>query len=236
VTDYERDEAARARARARARRVDATGRSAERRRLGFGKGKGIETPFVPLSLRLKVSPAYRAQGIHARRVLDFLEREHMHHGGAENGRLAAPYRELVADGVTKRDCSKGIKQLIAYGLIVRTRYGGRLSGRDQPALYRITYLHDHLGDPPTNEWEKVTKADTEAWVSEQKAKAAGDRQRRAAAKPPGNIEGAPQRRGGASPIPRAKSLLDATVRPSIGGQTKDHLRGDHCKADGEVSP
>jgi hypothetical protein len=42
------------------------------------------------------SLTFRALGIHARRILDFLQVEHAAHGCKENGNLGATYRQLEA--------------------------------------------------------------------------------------------------------------------------------------------
>jgi hypothetical protein len=56
--------------------------------------KAATEPFVMLPRSLIQSDAWRSAGINARRFVDFLLLEHMAHGGKENGKLKAPYRQL----------------------------------------------------------------------------------------------------------------------------------------------
>jgi hypothetical protein len=55
-------------------------------------------PWLPIPLKLIESDAWRCLGINDRRVIDFLMREHMRHGGKENGKLKAPQHQLVCPG------------------------------------------------------------------------------------------------------------------------------------------
>lgn len=105
------------------------------------------------------SITFRALGIHARRILDFLLYEHAQHGGRENGNLAAPYRQLEAWGVTAADVSKGMAELMLTGFVERTKEGRRLDGVGVPARYALTWLPTHANssgeEKPTHEWSRV---------------------------------------------------------------------------------
>lgn len=105
------------------------------------------------------SITFRALGIHARRILDFLLYEHAQHGGRENGNLAAPYRQLEAWGVTAADVRKGMAELIHTGFVARTKEGRRLDGVGVPARYALTWLPTNAGssneEKPTHEWSSV---------------------------------------------------------------------------------
>ena len=59
------------------------------------------------------------------RVLVFLMRELLRHGGKGNGQLKAPHRQLVAFGVSASLVSSAIKELEAAGLVRCRRQGRR---------------------------------------------------------------------------------------------------------------
>jgi hypothetical protein len=95
------------------------------------------------------SITYQALGVSARRVLDFLLHEHMSHGGQENGRLAAPYRQLVRWGVTRADIAQGLEELIVAGFVRKTQHGMRTEG-GPPSRFALTWL-------PTDGWDPVKR-------------------------------------------------------------------------------
>jgi hypothetical protein len=107
-------------------------------------------PWVWLTRDLLTSPAWRALGINARRLIDYLLIEHMGHGGTRNGFLLAPWRELELFGIGARHISAAIKEVQRLGL-VRCRHG---VGR-QPNHYSLTWLPLSDGSAPSNEWQAV---------------------------------------------------------------------------------
>jgi hypothetical protein len=104
----------------------------------------------------------------ARSVLDFLELEHLRNAGFENGYLAAPYRQIQATGMSKRDVPKAIQMLKAFGFIARTDVNMRLAGRKNIARYRLTYLPDRSGNMPTDEWRNIERKHLEAFKADSK--------------------------------------------------------------------
>ena len=118
--------------------------------------------WIWLSAQMAGSLPMRALGISARRVLDFLIVEHCGEGGAENGTLAAPYRQLQAFGVTKADIRKGIAELEAAGFVETTFQGLRQAGGGDPSRYALTWLPKHAGAPhaqaASERWRKVAFA------------------------------------------------------------------------------
>ena len=117
-------------------------------------------PFVQLTLELLRSPAWRTRGINCVRLIEFLMIEHMEHGGAENGNLAAPYSQLEDAGIGRRFIAKAIREAEERGL-VQTKRGGK-KGRQvtEMSRYRLTFLStkERTEDKwntevaPTNEW------------------------------------------------------------------------------------
>ena len=70
------------------------------------------------------SPAWRSRSIHCRRLIDFLEIEHLRHGGADNGSLLATYNQLEAFGIGRRFIFGAIREAEQRGPVV-VECGGR---------------------------------------------------------------------------------------------------------------
>ena len=139
-------------------RPDATGRSS-----GKLTGRALKAqqpphgkPWVWHTQELLASPAWKAQRINGRRLIDFLLIEHMAHAGLENGNLLAPYDQLVTFGLARRLIWETIDRAEFCGLI-RVKHGGRWVGTNQPSTYRLTFLSDSDRHVPTDEWKRVSK-------------------------------------------------------------------------------
>lgn len=148
-----------------------TGHSAQTMKLGRAKKWKPTPPFFAYTLELMTSPAFHGLRIPARKIFDFIVIEHMRQGGAENGNLAAPYRQLVEFGISERDISKSINMLIAFGLIRRTDIKDEsqfTAGRRAMARYRLTMIPDKWGNLPSDEWTKISLADVLAFEEEEK--------------------------------------------------------------------
>ena len=138
----------------------------------------IGEEFIPYTLEMIVSPAYRALSLQGRKVLRRLEIEHCSHGGAENGRLPCTYNDFVKYGCWREGISAALNEVVALGFVrimsIGKRPFGDIPGR--PSTYRLTYLHTHDG-PATHEWRKIDSdemaraavkkaiADHEAWLN-----------------------------------------------------------------------
>ncbi len=92
-------------------------------------------PYAAIEHRVLDSPAYAALTFSARSLLTMLARQLTK---SNNGRLQATYKYLQRYGFeSDNTISRGIKDLIAAGLIYRTRCGGFHQG---PSLYAVTWL------------------------------------------------------------------------------------------------
>jgi hypothetical protein len=69
------------------------------------------------------------------RILLFLMREHLRHGGKDNGLLEAPHRQLVATGISAGLVASAILELEAAGLLRCNRRGSRISN-----LFELMWL------------------------------------------------------------------------------------------------
>ena len=92
-------------------------------------------PYAAIEHRVLDSPAYAALTFSAKSLLTMLTRQLTK---SNNGRLQATYKYLQRYGFeSDNTISRGIKDLIAAGLIYRTRCGGFHQG---PSLYAVTWL------------------------------------------------------------------------------------------------
>lgn len=155
------------------KRHDATGRSTGTVRHFGGTAKRwtYGEAFVGEPMSLLESPAYRALNFPALKILGFLKLEHVRHGGAENGRLVAPYRQLERLGITARGVGPALRMLEAFGLVRVTSDGSRLGGRPNAATYALTWLPTCDGSAPTADYKRVTEADIISFKANRKATA-----------------------------------------------------------------
>jgi hypothetical protein len=124
---------------------------------------GHEGAFVAHTPELLASSAWRAMSLHARRVIDLLELEHMAHRGTENAYLKLPWRQMRAAGIGSDFIINTITEVETLGLITVTHRGGHKGGaRQNPSLYKINYLPwkfvpatgPAVYYAPTNEWRE----------------------------------------------------------------------------------
>lgn len=181
------------------------------------KASSIEGPFVARSLAMLESPAWRALPDNARRVLERLECEHMHHGAAENGRLVCTYSDLETVGIRRKSIALAIRQCEALGFLEVTESGGRsISGLRRPSRYRLTYVHNRRAVNerrpalPTHEWRAIS-TDEEALAALAKATA---------------------NRNPGTQAKRRKQNTGGDSAPSAGGDSAPH----DCESLGAVAP
>ena len=147
-----------------------------------------DEPWTWHSYSLLRSDAWRHRSINCARLLDFLELEHLRHGGAENGNLVAPYDQLVKWGLGRRLIRRAIEEAERRGLLIADRGFRTLAdGKVEPTRFRLTYLHSTIRDlktavvtkhAPTNEWRRYKEPLTERNDEERAALAARfDRQK-----------------------------------------------------------
>jgi hypothetical protein len=142
-------------------------------------------PWIWLTRELVKSAAWRSLGINARRLIDFLVLEHMSHGGAKNGFLLAPRRQLEEAGIAARYISGAIAEADRAGLIDVRRGTGK-----RPSVYALTWLPLQDGTPATDRWRGEPAGTTYKGKSQARTKGSRDARSdfpREAATPP--IEG-----------------------------------------------
>ena len=104
-------------------------------------------PWVWQTRELLASDAWRSLGINGRRVIDFLQLEHMGKAGGANGHLKAPHRQLEAFGIGKRHIASAIRKAEKVGLVDCHRGGMKVA-----TTYTLTWLPLHDGTPASNRW------------------------------------------------------------------------------------
>jgi hypothetical protein len=114
----------------------------QRNKMWGGRAAGgppVGQAFVWHTLELVASDAWRFRSAHCARLIDFLEAEHLKHGGAENGSLIAPYSQLQAFGIGRQYINRAIIEAETRKLIEVKR--GGLKGRAMTDLnrFRLTY-------------------------------------------------------------------------------------------------
>src|SRR5438477_11588565 len=77
--------------------------------------------FIWHTRELLMSPAWRTRGISCVRLLEFLEIEHLAHGGVANGSLVAPTDQLERFGISRRLIHPAIAEAEEKGLVVVKR-------------------------------------------------------------------------------------------------------------------
>lgn len=92
------------------------------------------------TLPLLSSPAWRGRSIACVRLIEFLELEHLRHGANDNGRLLAPYTQLVSFGIGRRFIADAIKEAERRGLVSVDRGGKRGTTITEVSRYRLTYF------------------------------------------------------------------------------------------------
>lgn len=136
------------------RRHNVTGRSTGHFTRAIADALKPTPPFAWLTRELIESDALRGLSVNARRFLDFLINEQFANAALENGRLKAPYDQLVAWGLTRECIPAAIEAAIAAGLVRRT--GPRILR--VATTYRLTFyatVNDGVAIPPTNEWKRA---------------------------------------------------------------------------------
>lgn len=117
------------------------------------KGRKTNSPrdgegFIYHTLDLMASPAWRGRSIACARLIDFLELENARHGGKENGRLLAPYTQLVEFGIGRRFIADAIRKAEQRGLIRFERGGKKGTAITEENRFTLTY-----------DWTKHVKTD-----------------------------------------------------------------------------
>lgn len=125
--------------------------------MGRNSRNKLTEQFIAHSREMRESPAWRYLPDNARRILDRLELEHMHHGGAENGCLPCTYSDFVRAGLRRASISLAIRQAEALGFLEVTHRGGRaISDARWPSRYRLTYvLGGGKSTERTDDWKRI---------------------------------------------------------------------------------
>jgi hypothetical protein len=141
-----------------------SGKPGSYKRKDVKEGNGI---FAMHYLELLTSDAWLGQSVPCRRLVDYLEIEHLRHGGFENGRLNAPRVQLIQFGIGRNDVEKARSEAARRGLI-EFRGGERIGPRNAAILYRLTFrktfelneFDKKVWLEPTHEWKRFKEVPT----------------------------------------------------------------------------
>ena len=125
------------------------------------RGKRAQRPpdgvaWVWHTVELLDSVAWRGRSIHCRRLIDFLEREHLHHGGNENGNLLATYSQLQAEGISRKSIHGAIQEAEQRGLVAVERGGRKGAVLNELNRFRLTYLWHRTRKDGVWNWHEPT--------------------------------------------------------------------------------
>lgn len=114
-----------------------------------------DSSWIWLTSEMLESPAWRAMSINARRVVDRIVIEHLHHAGTENGKLIVTYDDFEKFGIRRSSIKPAIKEATALGWIDCTQ-AGRMAYADIriPSHYALTWLYRSDGTPASNRWKR----------------------------------------------------------------------------------
>jgi hypothetical protein len=173
------------------RKVDRTGRSTGPYKVY--KRLKIGANFVPHIVDMVESPAWRTMSLSARRVLDRIEIEHLHHGLAENGRLPVTFDDFVSYGIERHGIAAAIRECEALGFIEITQRG-RAGNADfrRPNVFRLTYLPTYrTGENATNEWSRIETREAAEMLARNARNSGIKKQKTSAGKPTNTSAGKP---------------------------------------------
>ncbi|PDT28699.1 hypothetical protein CO660_15140 [Rhizobium sp. L9] len=129
-----------------------------------------------LTIQLLESAAFTTLSANACRAFFRIVIEHVSHAGLQNGRLVVTHPQFVSYGVTGEYVADALDELEYKGL-VKVRRGRAGSGVAHPNLFTLTFVGDHEGAPPTDEWKRCTAERGRKW-SETDLKIAAERRGR----------------------------------------------------------
>ena len=114
-------------------------------------------PWVWLTCAMLECPAWIALTAPARRIIDRIVIEHMHHAGSMNGELIVTYDDFEKYGISRKAIRTAIDIAQALGFIEVTFPGVRSHGAARrPSQYALTWLPQIDGSDPTNRWKAIT--------------------------------------------------------------------------------
>ena len=130
-------------------------------------------PWVWFTREMMESPAWWALTAPARRVVDRIAVEHMHHGGTMNGELPVTYDDFQQFGISRHAIRTAIDVAIALGWVDVTVRGLRSYGSARrSSKYALTWLPRNDAIAATNRWATIkSRGDAAAIVASVQNKA-----------------------------------------------------------------
>lgn len=113
-----------------------------------------------LTLTMMQSDAWRvaSANVNCKRFIEYLIVGFMEHGGNNNGKIKAPYQDLVQIGITRRLIAGAIALAEEVGLVDCHRGGMRVA-----TSYALTWLPVNDNTPASDRWKKYRNPDLSPW-------------------------------------------------------------------------
>jgi hypothetical protein len=133
--------------------------------LNYKKAKDVPkgVAWVPHSVALLRSEAWRNKSTNCGKLLEFLEVDYMQHAGKTNGSLIATYDQLAKWGIPRRYVHKAILEAEALGLIQVEHGGRKFFDCSYVSKFTLTYLRVRVADKggdfyidSPNDWQRIT--------------------------------------------------------------------------------
>jgi len=114
-------------------------------------------PFVWLTLELLESEAWQTAPLRTRLFVERLMREHIAHGGVENGRLICTFDDCAVAGIRRNAIKEAQRDAIARGLVYRSAEGRAAAGAGRrPHQFGLGWFPAHDGAAAPNRWKSWT--------------------------------------------------------------------------------
>lgn len=134
--------------------------------------------FIPRTVDLIRSDAFRSLSLSAHRILARIEIEHADHGGKENGKLKVTFADFEEYGIERKSIAPAIRECEALGFVEVVERGRAGNSEFRKAsVYRLTYIHGRNGPEPTNEWKRINSREQAEFVARSARKSVGKKQR-----------------------------------------------------------
>lgn len=122
-------------------------------------------PFAWFTLAMMESPAWWALASPARRVLDRIIIENMHHAGRMNGELIVTYDEFQAFGISRGAIRTAMDIATALGWLDETVRGVRSHGdARRPSNYALAWHPRNDAIAATNRWAAIKTREEETAI------------------------------------------------------------------------
>ena len=113
--------------------------------------------WIPHRREMLESPAWQMLPLNARKILDAIELELIHHGGKDNGQLTVTYPGFAKYCTVKNRTAiaQAIREAEALGFLIITRGSGGVGKARLPNHYLLTYMPVQKNAAPDDNWTEI---------------------------------------------------------------------------------